>query len=87
MGGHKSSKFVKMWVKNAFDEWWWFCGYKTNISITNLSDKEDRVKGLVDMLCLFVSQVIKKHDNMYFPTRFFFLDLTFFFNFFCFFCF
>jgi hypothetical protein len=52
------SKHAESWVKNAFDEWWRFHGYKTNISIADLSEKEESIKGLVDMLCLFVLQVV-----------------------------
>jgi hypothetical protein len=47
-----------------------------NISITNLSKKEESVKGLVDMLCLFVLQIAKK-NNMYLPTKYFFLNYLF----------
>ncbi len=57
-----------------------------NMSITNLSKKEESVKGLVNMLCLFVLQVVKKDNNMYPPTKFF-LELLFFGNFVCFFSF
>jgi len=51
-----------------------------NMSITNLSKKEENVKSLVDMLCLFVFQVAKKY-NMCLSTKYFFLILLFFFNF------
>ncbi len=57
------------------------------MSIANLLEKEENIKGLVDMLCLFVLQVAKK-DNMYHLTKYFFLDITFFFfNFVCLFSF
>jgi hypothetical protein len=42
-----------------------------NMSITYLLKKEESVKGLVDMLCLFGLQVAKKDNNMYPPTKFF----------------
>jgi len=52
-----------------------------NMSITNLSKKEENIKSLVDMLCLFVFQVAKKYNNMCLSTKYFFLILLFFFNF------
>ncbi len=57
-----------------------------NMSITNLSKREESVKGLVDMFCLFVLQVAKKDNNMYLPTKFF-LELLFSGNFVCLFSF
>jgi hypothetical protein len=82
MGGHKSNKHDEIWAKNAFGEWQQFHGYETNMSIANLLEKEESVKGLVDMICLFVLQVAKKDDNMYLMTKYFFLILLFFSNFF-----
>jgi hypothetical protein len=41
------------------------------------------MKGPVDMLCLFIFQVVKKEGNMYPLTMYFFLILFFFFNFVC----
>jgi hypothetical protein len=79
MGSRKSNKHVKIWAKNAFDEWRRFYGYKTNMSIADMLKKETSIKGLVDMLCLFVLQVAKKGTNMYPPTKYFFLILLFFF--------
>ncbi len=52
-----------------------------NMSIIDLSKKEESVKGLVDMFCLFALQVVKKDNNVYLPTKFFFLILLFFFQF------
>jgi hypothetical protein len=69
MGGCRSNKYIEIWAKNAFDEWRWFCEYETNMLIADLSKKEESIKGLVDMLCLFVPQVAKKDDNMYLPTK------------------
>jgi hypothetical protein len=71
MGGRRSNKHVKIWAKNAFDEWQQFYGYKTNMSIIDLLEKKKNVKGLLDMLCLFVFLVAKKGNNMYLPTKFF----------------
>jgi hypothetical protein len=41
------------------------------------------MKGPVDMLCLFIFQVVKKEGNMYPLIMYFFLILLFFFNFVC----
>ncbi len=54
MGGHRSTKHAEIQAKNAFDEWRWFCGYETNMSIANMLEKEKNVKGLVNMFFLFV---------------------------------
>jgi hypothetical protein len=54
MGGHRSTKHVEIKAKNAFDEWQRFCGYETNMSMANMSEKEENVKGLVNMFFLFV---------------------------------
>jgi hypothetical protein len=45
------------------------------MSIADLFEKEESIKGLVDMLCLFVLKVSKKDTNMYPLTRYFFLIL------------
>jgi hypothetical protein len=43
MGGCRPNKHVEIWAKNAFDEWWQFRGYETNMSIANMLEKEDNV--------------------------------------------
>jgi hypothetical protein len=80
MGSHRSNKDVEIEAKNTFNEWRWFHAYETNMSIVDLLDKEESIKGLVDMFHLFVLQVAEK-DNMYPLTKYFFFDLTSFFQF------
>ncbi len=43
MGSCRSNNHVEIWVKNAFDEWQWFRGYETNMSIVDLLKKEKNV--------------------------------------------
>jgi len=43
MGGCRFNKHVGIWAKNAFDEWWWFCGYEINMSIADLLKKGESV--------------------------------------------
>jgi hypothetical protein len=62
-GGRKINKHVKLWAKNAFDEWKVFRGFDTTSSIANLSKNESSIKNLVDM------QVAKKDGNIYLPTK------------------
>jgi hypothetical protein len=67
-GGHKMNMHAKAWVKNAFNQWWKLWGYETKKLIANLSEDENFVMTLVDMLSNFVLQVAKKDGNMYPPT-------------------
>jgi hypothetical protein len=41
--------------------------------ITNLSENEESIKDLVDMLSSFVLQVAKKDDNLYLLIRYYFI--------------
>ncbi len=54
MGSHRSNKHAKIQAKNVFDD-----GDSSVGMIADLLEKEENVKGLVDMFCLFVFQVAK----------------------------
>ncbi len=62
-----------------------FCGCDTKKSIANLSQNEETINNLVDMVVLFVFQVAKKDASMYLPSKqiskFIFLFFVFFHNF------
>jgi hypothetical protein len=49
-GGHRTSKHVKMWAKNAFDEWWEFWGFDTKNFIIDLAKDEQTIMELEDMV-------------------------------------
>jgi len=46
-----------------------FCGCDTKKSIANLSQNEETINNLVDMVVLFVFQVAKKDASMYPPSK------------------
>ncbi len=54
------NKHIKLWVKNAFDEWRLFCGFDTLKFIVDLSKDEGLIKDLVDMLFSFCFASCKK---------------------------
>jgi len=48
-GGQRTSIHVKMWAKNAFDEWWEFLGFNTKKSIIYLVKDEQTMMELEEM--------------------------------------
>jgi hypothetical protein len=58
--GCKASKHIESWAKNAFNEWTIFCGFNMKKSSVDLSNLENFVMDIVDMLSCFVVLVAKK---------------------------
>lgn len=59
-----------MFAKNAFYEWSEFWGFNTTKSIVNLLKNEHNVMELVDMLSMFVLQVVKNYCKLYLPINY-----------------
>jgi hypothetical protein len=67
------NKHIKLWVKNAFDEWSMFHGFDIQKPLRiclKLKETITRVRDLVNVIFSFVLQVVKKDDSMYFITRY-----------------
>jgi len=59
-----------MWAKNAFYEWREFWGFDTTKSIVDLLKNEHNGMELVDMLSMFVLQVVKNDGKLYLPINY-----------------
>jgi hypothetical protein len=68
-GSQRISNDVKLWVKNAFDEWNFFCNLDTTRSIVDLSKDEYSFQDLVDMFSFFILKIAKKDSILYPPTK------------------
>jgi hypothetical protein len=75
--GWRASKHTELWAKKLFDDWRRFWGDDIQNFIIDLSKREETIKDLVDMLCLFVLQVAKKDDILY-PLTMFDYEILFF---------
>ncbi len=68
-GGHKANKHVELQAMNAFEKWRKFCGHDVERSITYWFENEEVVMKPMDMLFLFVFEIVKKVGNLYPPTK------------------
>jgi hypothetical protein len=69
-GGQRTSIHVKMWAKNAFDEWWEFWDFDTKKSIIYLAKDEETMMELEDMLSMFILQIAKNDGSLNLPTNY-----------------
>jgi hypothetical protein len=59
-----------MWAKNAFYESREFWNFDTTKPIVDLLKSEHNVMELVDMLSMFILQVVKNDDKLYSPINY-----------------
>jgi hypothetical protein len=76
-GDQRLNKHVKLWAKNAFNEWKVFHSFDTRRSIANLLENESSIKNLVDVLSSLILQVVNKDGACILqPSNFYLLILN-----------